>query len=580
MNVIQWAIDGLGLGDLPILSLFSGKKKAKTAVFKNLATTSGLQQHSLEFTRRVVKVLDGIYVAIGYGLANSILLIGDDGVIIVDTMESAESAAAVRQAFSEITDKPIRALIYTHNHADHVFGASAFADDPDLPVYAHETTSGRIDEVVSVLRPILAKRGMRMFGCFLSEEALVNAGIGPVLNLNMESTIGVVRPNRTFSDTLTDEIAGIRFTLVHAPGETDDQLFVWLPDQKVLLAGDNIYKTFPNLYTIRGTPHRNVKKWAASIDKMRALRPEYLVPSHTGPVTGADEIYRILTDYRDAICFVHDQTVRGMNMGLTPDEIIQTVTLPSHLAKSPYLQEYYGTVEWSVRAVFDGYMGWFSGNPTHLFPLSPVEKARRMADLAGGRAALLAKAKQAEADGDFQWALELADELLRLSPEDETAHDIRTHAFTVLGEKQGNPNARHYYLTCAAELDQDLAIEQLGRPVAEMVHTMPMSRFFDALSVNLDPDKSAHVETTVGFIFPDSEEHYTVCVRRGVTEIKPELADPRDITVTVASTVWKEMLAKLRKPLPTIATQFKVQGGRIAFLKFMAMFDPEYEEKE
>ncbi len=90
---------------------------------------------------------------------------------------------------------------------------------------------------------------------------------------------------------------------------------------------------------------------------MRALRPAYLVPSHTRPLQGEQEIASALTDYRDAIQFVHDQTIRGINRGLTPDELATRIELPPHLASSPYLKPFYGTVEWSVRAIFDGYRG-------------------------------------------------------------------------------------------------------------------------------------------------------------------------------------------------------------------------------
>ena len=563
---------------LAVLCLTGCDDHSEKAGFKNIQTASALKDHSREFTRRVEKVTDGVYVAIGFGLANSVMIEGDDGVIVVDTMECVAAATEVRKAFELITKKPVKAIIYTHNHADHVFGASVFADNPAIPVYAHESTSGYIDRVVSTLRPILTRRSMRMFGTFLDDAGLVNAGIGARLNLNSDSVIGVVRPTITFADELTDEIAGIRFQLRHAPGETDDQIFVWLPDKKVLLPGDNIYKTFPNLYTIRGTSFRDPADWVKSLDRMRELHPEYLVPCHTGPVTDADNIYRILTDYRDGIAFVHDQTIRGMNMGLTPDELAETIQLPPHLANSPYLQEFYGTVAWSVKSIFDGNLGWFDGNPSRLFPLPPLKHAREMSNLAGGDDKLLVKAEKAFQDKNFQWALELTDHLMRLNPKNRTAAALRVKALTALGERQANPNARHYYLTCAAELGQGLKIHQQGKPTMEMVHSLPMSRFFDALAVNLDPEKSANVEETVQFVFPDSDETYFVQIRRGVAEIQPRMAKNPGITATVDSKIFKEMLGKLRNPVTTIATEFDIKGSKVGFLKFMAMFDPAYEE--
>ncbi len=553
-------------------------KTPQKAHFENLSTVPGLEAHTKEFDQQVIRVTDGVHVAVGFGLANSILIEGDDGAIVVDTMGTFEAGQAVRRAFAEITDKPIRAVIYTHNHADHVFGSEAFVDGPDIAVFAHETTGPMIDRVVGVLRPVLTQRSMRMFGNFLEDSSIVNAGIGRRLELATDSTVGVVRPNHTFSDSWKGRIAGIEVQLVHAPGETDDQIFVWLPEKRVLLPGDNIYKTFPNLYTIRGTAHRDVRRWVESIDKMRALRPAHLVPSHTRPVSGEQAIYNTLTDYRDAIAYVHDQTVRGMNMGKTPDELAASIKLPPHLAASPFLTEYYGTVAWSVRAIFNGYLGWFDGNPTHLDALPPMEKAEHMAALAGGKGAMLTAARQAAESGDHQWVLELTDCLLRLEPDNAEARNLRVAALTSLGQAQANPNARHYYLTRAAELGQQLHIGQMGRPTEQMLSGMPMGRFFDAMAVNLDAEKCADMERTVGFIFPDTDEAYSVLVRRGVAEIRPELVSPRDITVTVPSLVWKQMLAKERNPLATIATECDIEGGRVRFLSFMAMFAPEFEE--
>jgi len=560
-----------------LLLLTACDKGPETARFEELATPAGLAAHTREFDKEVIRVTEGVHVAVGFGLANSILIEGEDGVIIVDTMETIEAAQAVRQAFDKITQKPVKAVIYTHNHADHVFGAGVFADRPEIPVYAHETTGPIIDRVVSVLRPILTVRSMRMFGNFLDDAAVVNAGIGRRLALEQGSTVGVVRPNQTFSEKWSGTIAGIAVELIHAPGETDDQIFVWLPEKQVLLPGDNIYKTFPNLYTIRGTAHRDVRKWVASLDRMRALRPAHLVPSHTRPVSGEEDIYSILTDYRDAIAYVHDQTVRGMNMGKSADELAATIALPPHLATSPYLTEYYGTVAWSVRSIFNGYMGWFDGNPTHLAAFSPIEKANHMAALAGGIPALLASAEKAARSGDHQWVLELTDHLRVLDPDNPAVRDLRVRALTALGQAETNPNARHYYLTRAAELGQGLRIGQMGRPTPEMLASIPMERFFDTLTVNLDPEKCLDMEMVVGFVFPDSGDRYSILVRRGIAEIRSELVSPCDITVSVNSMVWKEMLAKERNPIATVATECDIDGGRIKFLKFMAMFAPEFE---
>ena len=542
--------------------------------FAGIETPADLARHSAEFSRRIVEVTEGVHVAIGYGLANSILIEGSDGAIVVDTMSSMNEGRAVREAFRAITPKPVKALIYTHNHADHVMGARAFADSPDIPVYAHATTAAHIDRVLNILRPVLAVRSQRMFGSYLDPAGLVNAGIGPRLGLGPDSEVGVLRPNRVFDEVLETEIAGLRVRLEHAPGETDDQILIWLPDSQVLLPGDNIYKAFPNLYTIRGTAYRDVRAWVDSLDRMRQLAPEHLVPSHTAPLSGAIRIQETLTDYRDAIQFVHDQTIRGMNQGLTADDLAVQVVLPGHLSGSPWLQEFYGTVAWSVRSIFSGHLGWFDGNPTRLYPLPPRDEAARWADLAGGYEPLVAAAEAALAGNDYQWVLEITDRLLQLDPGDPRPRNARVTALTALGELQGNPNARHYYLTAAAELGDGLNLGQIGVADATTLRGLPMEGFFRSLSVNLDAAASTDTLQTASFAFPDSGEQWSVIVRRGIAEIRQGMLTDPDFRITVDSLVWKEMLAGTRNPAVTVATDMNIEGGRVAFLEFLSLFRP------
>ena len=247
-----------------------------------------LAAHSAEFRQEVVKVTDGVYVAIGLGLANCILLEGDDGVVIVDAMESVEAAVPVKEAFSKITSKPVKAIIYTHYHPDHTNGATVMAGDDNPAIYSHATTSYYMDRIATITRETTYRRAMRQFGTLLPEGGVINAGIGQRLEFDESKTLGMLAPGKTFSeDRLNLEIAGLKLNLFYAPGETPDQIFIWMPEKKVLLPADNYYKSFPNLYAIRGTAYRDVKRWVASIDKMRALKPEYLVPQHTRPLTGA-----------------------------------------------------------------------------------------------------------------------------------------------------------------------------------------------------------------------------------------------------------------------------------------------------
>lgn len=547
-----------------------------------VTTPEALRAHSAEFKQEVLTPVPGVHVAIGYGIANSILIEGTDGALLVDTTESLEAGRAVAAAFAAKTSKPIKAIVYTHSHPDHVQGAAAFVPEGEsVPIYAQEDVAANMDKIASELQPVITRRSLRMYGYRLSADELLNLGIGPEIDIHEGTTLGILRPTKTFRDTLEDTVAGIRLQLVHAPGETTDQLFVWLPDRKILLPGDNVYKAFPNLYTIRGTSYRDPKQWAQSLDAMRRLGAEVLVPSHTRPLVGKDEIAAVLTDYRDAIRYVHDQTLRAMNRGLLPDEVAATLRLPAHLAASPYLQEFYGRPGWSAKNIFNGNLGWYDGDPANLTPLPPLERSRRVAALAGGEPGLTRAIETAAQQGDHAWVLELTSHALRLDARNAAAKAARLAALKALGEAESNPNARHYYLVSYHELNGDTTVPSRAvKPTPAMLAAMPLSTFFDGLAVNLDAEAAGEKVMTVRFEFTDVNETWHYLLRRGVSEVlSPKdaaFAPKPDLVVRVPAQTFKEMLAQLRRPALTLATEFEmVEGGKLDLIAFMKLFVPE-----
>lgn len=536
----------------------------------------GLLAHSQEFRKEIIRVTEGVYCAIGYGLANVIMIEGKDSLIIVDVLESNEAAKELKADLDKISKKPIKALIYTHNHTDHTSGGEGFVqEDEDFEVYAHATTASLIDQQVNLLRPVTTRRAMRMFGNSLIKRPdwHVNCGIGPRLQIDENATLTTYRPTITFDKQLKVKISGVDLELIHAPGETTDQIFVWLPAKRVLICADNLYRAFPNLYTIRGTPYRDVLEWMRSVDLIREIEPDMLIPCHSRPVVGKKEIYEISTAYRDAIQFVHDQTIRNINKGLGPEEAAEVVKLPPHLASHPFLQEYYGKTEWSVKNIFNGYLGFFDGNPTNLHPLPPLEKATKMADLAGGKDRLQEQCARALENGEFQWALELSDYLLRLDIDNTRVAGIRKSCLMALGEQENNPNARHYYFTSAMEMDKGFQPIEAGLNMAS-IREFPLSAFFASLSVSLVPAKSADKQQRVVFKFTDNGEVFTLDVRRGVCEVLARDLPDADVKVQLSSETWKACLARLKSlPAAVLKGEIRVEkGSRLDFLGFMAMF--------
>ena len=512
-----------------------------------------------------------IHIAVGYGIANSIMVEGEGGNIIIDASDSVSEAKKVHQLFKSKNSNPIKAIIYTHNHGDHTFGANYYIQNlTERPqIISHETTDYYAQRIMGIINPIISTRSTRMFGTLLPDDQFINAGIGASLNVS-DSPIGYVKPDTVFKDELKITISGIDIELYHAPGETNDQIFVWLPKHESLMPGDNIYNTFPNLYTIRGTTHRNVSGWVDSLDHMRSFEPKYLFPSHTKPIEGEDAT-QALTIYRDAIQFIHDQTIRLMNKGYYPDEIVEMIDLPYELASSSLLKEFYGTVRWSVRSIYNGYLGWFDGNPSSLDPLGNIVEAQRIASLAGGKENLFESLEKAVAIEDMQWALQLSDYLIDLQFREVETNILRKEALFHIGIRASNPNKRNYFLTAALELDPSFEGFPEVRKSESVVNEIDVDTIFSILSVSFNPENSFKEKYSVCFRF-DSGKQIAATIRNSTLEISKNIQSC-NLNVSTSEKILKETLAGLRSPVAMVASgAINVEGSKVDFLKFLTSF--------
>ena len=515
-----------------------------------------LKAHTEHFAKKVYKVTERVYSAVGWNVANIVMIIGDDGLIMVDAGLSPATSREVLAEFRRITDKPIVAVIYSHFHHDHIDGIKGLVSAGQVEagktqIYAHSSLMQHLVDESAVLGPILGVRAGYTFGFFLTGEDVeyMNSGIGPLATGGRPGTF--IAPTRLVDDVLKVTIAGVNLEIIHVPSEAPDELAVYLPDSRVLIDTEVIQgPTFPNVYTLRGTKFRDPVTWVRSIDRLRKLKAAYLVPTHGRPVAGEAKVDEVLRMTRDGIQYVHDQTIRYMNKGFTPDELAQKVKLPPHLFEyAPYLRQYYGTVKQAVRQIYAGYLGWYEGDPVALDPLPAREKAERLIGLMGGGENVMEAARSAYEERDYQWAAELATYLVRVDADNMEARNIKAAAFRRLGYASMNINWRNWYLTAAMELEGKLDTQETAKKMAnifmppDILAEMPVDVSINAWTTRLKAEQTLSVNRSLGFEFPDLNETYGLTIRRGVCQFDANPGNDVDLVLTMTKPVFNEVVS-------------------------------------
>ncbi len=448
------------------LSSAIAQQTINTPIAEQTPQTRQLIERNEEFRHEIIQIAPNVYTASGYDASNITMIIGYDGVVLIDTGKFPHNSEVVYNEFRKITDKPITGIIFTHGHGDHTQGVPAFLKDNDPQIWASESF-GRENEFPTAAG-FVNPRGHRQNGMTLAPEVRINNGVAPLVYPGGKFVGGEAQASQAKSqyipfdksaitnfvskDKETITISGITLDLIRTYGETADHLVIWYPEQKVIFPGDQFYKSFPNLYAIRGTEYRDVLQWIDALDIVLEYDAEVMAQGHTRPIIGKDAVRSAVTNMRDAVKFVFDKTIEGMNKGMTPDELVEYVVLPDHLANDPNLVQFYGRVEWAVRNIFNGYMGWFDGNATSLRPLPIMAEAERFVKLAGGIDKVETAARAALTEGDYQWAAELSDRLIALEPENKEFKLIKADALNGLADNLETATGRNYYNTSANEL--------------------------------------------------------------------------------------------------------------------------------
>ncbi|GAA7767514.1 hypothetical protein RN01_08285 [Cupriavidus sp. SHE] len=550
------------------------------------------RQAQLNLKHGLFKVTDHIYQVRGFDLSNMTIVEGDSGLIVIDPLLTAETArAAIDVYYKYRPKKPIVAVIYSHSHVDHFGGVKGVVSQDDVKsgkvkIYAPE---GFMEEAISeniFAGNAMSRRAQYMYGALLPKgpQGQVDAGLGKTVSLG---TITLIPPTDLIGKTgETRTIDGVRIEFQMAPGsEAPAEMLMYFPQWRALCAAEDATHNLHNLYTIRGAQVRDANQWWRALDETidrYGNRTDVIFAQHHWPKWGQQNITGFLSRQRDAYKFIHDQTLRLANQGYTMTEVGERVKLPPSLASQWDLRDYYGTVNHNAKAVYQRYLGWYSGDPADLHPLPPEESAQRYVQYMGGADKILAQASKSYAQGDYRWVAQVVKHVVYADPSNQAARKLEADALEQLGYQTEAASWRSAYLVGAYELRNGVPKLQSTQTASpDMIGAMTDTMFLDFLAVRLNGERATGHDLKFNWVQPDTGKRYALSVENGVFLYKPERQfDDAGATLTMPrSALIGSLLGQTTLPAELSAGRAKVDGDPAVLKSWMGMldkFDPQF----
>lgn len=554
------------------------------------------RQASLNSIHGLFKVTEGIYQLRGFDLANMTIIEGNTGWIIVDPLTSAETAKqALAFAQQHLPPKPIRALLFTHSHIDHFGGAQGIIDtltESEKAALRIIAPVGFMEEATSeniIAGTAMSRRAMFMYGKNLqrSERGHIDSGLGKGPSFG---SFGLAAPTELVHETPTElNIDGVPFVFQYTPGsEAPAEFTFYLPDHKAFCGAEVVSRNMHNLYTLRGAKVRDALGWSRFIDEAITLfaDSEVYFGTHHWPMWGQDRIRTFLSKQRDTYKYIHDQSVRLMNQGFTPNEIAEQLELPESLRTEFSNRGYYGTIKHNAKAVYQAYMGWFTGNPAALDPLPETEAATRYVELMGGAEAVLKKAEQlfenastAPANAvnkEYRWIAQILNHVIFANPSNAKAKALLAKTYDQLAYQSESAPWRDFYLMGAYELRTGPPAQGLNiRTMKGVVSHAPVENFFDSMAVTLNGPKAEGKRLNVVLNFTDLKQTYLLTLENSVLRNKTYSGNVKpDATLNLTHSLFLDILlgnAGLKETL--FSDDLSIEGSKLDLVDFFSLFD-------
>lgn len=549
------------------------------------ANPSLWRQAQLITKHGLFKVHDRIYQVRGFDVSTVSFILTDSGYIVVDPLTSVESArAALQLATEHLGERPVLAVVYSHSHADHFGGVGGVTSEDDAKAGRVRVIApdGFLEHSVSeniIAGTAMSRRARFQFGITLQRgpEGELTSGLGPGIS---RGTISLIAPTDVITETGQEmTIDGVTLLFQVTPEtEAPAEMNFYLPQFRALFMAENANATMHNLLPARGALVRDAKAWADYLTqsiRLYADKSDLVFAAHGIPRWGTDVVKDFLAKHRDAYKYLHDQTVRLLNAGLTGEEIAETLELPRVLAHEWYNRGYYGTLSHNSKAVYQRYMGWYDANPASLHALPPVAAAKHYVDAIGAEA-LRSKADAAIAGGEYRWAAMLLNHLVFADPGDRAAQEKLADVYTQLAYRTEAGTWRNIYLTGAQELRHGVLVLPPPTVSLDLIRATPTAMMLDFAAVRLNPERAAGKHLAINLILSDVNEKHLIGVTNSVLIHESGVSDENaDATATMTrDDLMQTLLAAVPVSLKTATGAITVDGDANAYAELVGLIDP------
>ncbi|MEJ2411262.1 MAG: alkyl sulfatase dimerization domain-containing protein [Novosphingobium sp.] len=541
---------------------------------------SNLNKHGL------FKVMDGVWQVRGFDISNMTVVRGVTGWIVIDPLSTKETArAALNLVNQQLGKRPVVAVIYSHSHPDHFGGVRGVADGADVKAgkVAIIAPAGFTEAVASesvMTGPAMARRVTYQAGLGIpaGPKGLMGAGIG-LAGPSPDGEITLIEPTDTVTHTgETRVVDGVKLEFQIVSGsEAPSELNVYFPDKRVFLSAEMSTCTLHNILTPRGAKVRDAHLWASYLDEALQLygkRTDIDISSHCWPLFGQTSVARMLAGQRDNYRYLHDQTVRLINRGETPDEIAEHVKQPEALSAQWYNHGYYGNYKFNAKAIYQHYLGWYDANPAHLDQLPPATRGEKYVNAIGGAEKVISIAKAAMDKGDYRWSSDLLNQLVFADPANQTARNLLADSYEQLGYQAESALWRNQYLSAAYDLrhgDRRLA---LSFHSPDLIEGVPTKLLLDSAATRFDPARVGKRKLSFNLVMPDRNETAGIQLTGTTMFSRMQALGKVDATIAGPRALILAMLFR-KKPLEELeAAGLTVSGNREAVQSWLDAIDP------